>query len=114
VLDMVKEGATWFDPGVSPALMNLLLGKPGVLPEIDITVPDPEKVPTSLTKREMEVLELIVRGKSNKEIGETLEITVYTVKIHVGNLLQKMGVDDRTQAAVMALQEKLVELQPMH
>ena len=66
---------------------------------------------TELTAREMEVLELIVRGNSNKEIGATLNISEATVKSHINNLLSKLGVTDRTQAATTALQRGLVHLQ---
>ena len=65
---------------------------------------------TELTAREMEVLELIVRGNSNKEIGATLNISEATVKSHINNLLSKLGVTDRTQAATTALQRGLVHL----
>jgi two-component system NarL family response regulator len=63
-----------------------------------------------LTSREMDVLRLIVGGKSNKEIGALLYISEATVKTHINNLLGKMGVTDRTQAATAAIQRGLVEL----
>jgi DNA-binding NarL/FixJ family response regulator len=63
-----------------------------------------------LTTREMEVLELIVKGRSNKEIAGELKISEATVKSHVNNLLSKLGVTDRTQAATTALQRGLVHL----
>jgi len=63
-----------------------------------------------LTHREQDVLEQIVRGKSNKEIGAALEISEATVKTHINNLLGKLGVTDRTQAATAALQRGLVQL----
>jgi DNA-binding NarL/FixJ family response regulator len=65
---------------------------------------------SDLTAREMEVLELIVRGQSNKEIGASLGISEATVKSHINNLLSKLGVTDRTQAATTALQRGLVHL----
>ena len=65
---------------------------------------------SALTAREMEVLELIVRGKSNKEIGGALSISEATVKSHINNLLSKMGVTDSTQAATAAIQRGLVHL----
>ncbi|HEX4006271.1 MAG TPA: response regulator transcription factor [Acidobacteriaceae bacterium] len=64
----------------------------------------------TLTGREMEVLRLIVAGKSNKDIGAALFISEATVKTHVNSLLSKMGVEDRTQAATTALQRGLVHL----
>jgi two-component system, NarL family, response regulator LiaR len=56
-----------------------------------------------LTRREREVLELIVRGRSNKRIALELGIAEKTVKTHVGHLLAKLGVTDRTQAALLAV-----------
>jgi two-component system NarL family response regulator len=63
-----------------------------------------------LTHREQDVLEQIVRGKSNKEIGSELDISEATVKTHINNLLGKLGVADRTQAATAAIQRGLVQL----
>jgi two-component system NarL family response regulator len=63
-----------------------------------------------LTHREQDVLEQIVRGKSNKEIGAALDISEATVKTHINNLLGKLGVEDRTQAATAAIQRGLVQL----
>ena len=63
-----------------------------------------------LTQREQEVLEEIVRGKSNKEIGAALDISEATVKTHINNLLGKLGVEDRTQAVTAAIQRGLVQL----
>ncbi|KRE07363.1 response regulator [Priestia megaterium] len=57
-----------------------------------------------LTKREKDVLKEITKGKSNKEIGASLHITEKTVKTHVSNILSKLGVQDRTQAALYAVQ----------
>jgi DNA-binding NarL/FixJ family response regulator len=63
-----------------------------------------------LTQRELDVLEQIVKGKSNKEIGTELVISEATVKTHINNLLGKLGVTDRTQAATAAIQRGLVQL----
>ena len=56
-----------------------------------------------LTKREQEVLQEIAKGRSNKEIAVELHITEQTVKTHVSNILAKLEVDDRTQAALYAV-----------
>jgi DNA-binding NarL/FixJ family response regulator len=61
-----------------------------------------------LTRREQEVLELIAAGRSNKRIAFELGISEKTVKTHVGHLLAKLGVSDRTQAALLAVQSGLV------
>lgn len=63
---------------------------------------------SELTERETDVLRLIVSGNSNKEIGAKLFISEATVKTHVNNLLSKLGVSDRTQAATTALQRGIV------
>lgn len=63
-----------------------------------------------LTEREMATLALLVQGMSNKEISEVLSISVATVKLHISNLLEKMGVSDRTQAAIAAVQRGLIHL----
>lgn len=65
---------------------------------------------SDLTAREMEVLQLIVHGQSNKEIGGSLNISEATVKSHINSILSKLGVSDRTQAATTALQRGLVHL----
>jgi len=70
-----------------------------------------ERPPHSeLSARELEVLELIVRGHSNREIGEALAISEATVKWHVNIILSRLNVSDRTQATVAALQRGIVHL----
>ncbi|MBD2020725.1 response regulator transcription factor [Leptolyngbya sp. FACHB-36] len=63
-----------------------------------------------LTTRELEVLRLLSRGKSNPDISALLSITEGTVKFHVNNILSKLGVSDRTQAVLKALKRGLVQL----
>jgi two-component system NarL family response regulator len=63
-----------------------------------------------LTARELEVLTLIVKGRSNKDIAITLSISEATVKTHINNIFSKLGVNDRTQAATMALQRGIVHV----
>lgn len=63
---------------------------------------------TELSEREFDVLRLIAAGKSNAEIAESLFIGESTVKTHIGNLLRKLHLEDRTQAAVYAWQEGIV------
>lgn len=62
-----------------------------------------------LTARELDVLALIVRGMGNKQIAGELKIAEYTVKNHVKNVLSKLGVEDRTQAATSALQRGIIQ-----
>jgi two-component system response regulator DegU len=63
-----------------------------------------------LTRRECEVLQMLADGKSNRGIGEALFISEKTVKNHVSNILQKMSVNDRTQAVVVAIKNGWVEV----
>jgi len=65
---------------------------------------------SELTLREREVLALIVHGKSNKEIAASLGITEATVKCHVSVILNRLGVNDRTQAVVAALQRGIAHI----
>ena len=70
-------------------------------------VVDDDEVP--LTQRETQVLRHVALGLSNREIGRSLEISVETVKEHVQNILRKIAVSDRTQAAVWAVRKGLVD-----
>ncbi|HDR7687388.1 TPA: response regulator transcription factor [Bacillus toyonensis] len=88
----VHQGNANFHPKVTPALM----GRSAVKKEI-------ENPFSMLTKREQEVLREIAKGRSNKEIAAELHITEQTVKTHVSNVLAKLEVDDRTQAALYAV-----------
>jgi DNA-binding NarL/FixJ family response regulator len=64
----------------------------------------------ALNDRELAVLQRIVRGRSNKEIAVDLDFAEVTVKFHVGNLLEKLGAADRTQAATAAIQRGIIHL----
>jgi two-component system NarL family response regulator len=66
----------------------------------------------ALTEREVEVLRLMARGRSNKAIGVELHIGEGTVKFHVNNILGKLGAEDRTQAVTIALQRGIIHLKP--
>lgn len=70
-----------------------------------VAAPDPD---IALTQREAQVLRHMALGLSNKEIGQSLTISVETVKEHVQNILRKLAVSDRTQAAVWAVRRGLV------
>ncbi|HEU0175485.1 MAG TPA: response regulator transcription factor, partial [Blastocatellia bacterium] len=88
---MVHSGLKYIPPSVSKSLA--------------------ERPPHSeLSARELEVLELIVKGHSNREIGEALGISEATVKWHVNIILSRLNVSDRTQATVAALQRGIVHL----
>jgi len=109
VIQMVSEGAMWLDPAIARLVMQAL---PLTLPEKYRQPQGRQKYKTGLTERELEVLECIVNGKSNQEIAEKLVITIHTVKAHVANIIQKLSVDDRTQAAVKAIRDGLVRHTP--
>jgi NarL family two-component system response regulator LiaR len=88
-----------------------LKGLPGEHPLYEVLVPGavpaPDE-PTDLTSRELEVLALIARGRPNREIAATLHLSEKTVKTHVSNILAKLGVADRTQAALLAVRRRIV------
>jgi two-component system, NarL family, response regulator len=66
---------------------------------------------SELSMREIEVLRLLVGGRRNREIGDALDITEGTVKLHVSSILGKLGVADRTEAVTVALQRGIVQLE---
>lgn len=108
----VNEGTAWLDPAIARLVLsnvqkqNQQSSKNGISStEIDYKS---GKNTFGLTEREMEVLALIVEGLSNPEIAQKLFITRATAKAHVHSILQKLYVDDRTQAAVTAMREGLV------
>ena len=69
-----------------------------------------ERMLAQLSPREMEVLKLLARGLSNKEIAAQLGLVVGTVKIQVANIFSKLAVSDRTQALVAAVQRGIIEI----
>lgn len=76
----------------------------------EVAAPTRDRDPAAeLTPRELEVLHLVAQGRSNAEIAEALFVTERTVKAHVSNLLSKLHLSDRTQAAVFAWREGLME-----
>ena len=91
-----QRGERVLEPEVTTKMVHRMTHKPLELHE-------------DLTKREREVLFLIAEGKSNQEIADELFITLKTVKTHVSNILSKLDVEDRTQAAIYAFKHKLVK-----
>ena len=78
----------------------------------DVAAKLAERISSSeLTQRELEVLQLIVAGQSNKQIGSNLSITEGTVKAHINSILGKLGVNDRTHAVTEALRRGIVHLE---
>ncbi len=91
------------------AIRAVASGKSYIPPTVAAQLEKRMKSP-ELSDRELEVLRLIAKGKNNQEIGGTLFITEGTVKFHVNNILGKLGVHDRTQAALLALKRGMVKL----
>ena len=77
--------------------------------QLDQSLPQQVEASNELTPREIEVLEQVVEGVTNKEIAEALVITENTVKIHLRNILEKLHVQNRIQAAVYAVRQGLVD-----
>ncbi|MFI3300335.1 MAG: response regulator transcription factor [Candidatus Gastranaerophilales bacterium] len=105
IIETIKNGAMWLDPLVVPILREKNCG---VVPPRQMSRAMFKEQHSNLTQREYEVLKLVVDGQSNNEIAKTLTISEHTAKAHVCNIIQKLVVDDRTQAAVKALKEGLV------
>jgi two-component system, NarL family, response regulator LiaR len=91
----VAQGRTYIDPSVSRQILQ---------------APPP---PDDLTPREVEVLRQLALGRANKEIAQALSISEETVKSHVGNVLGKLQVENRSQAIVLALKRRLVKLEEL-
>lgn len=105
VIRSVNDGAAWLDPAIAKTALKLF---PKPESGKDFRSSKPIDIQSKLTEREFEVLRLVVQGKSNTEIGKDLFVSVHTAKAHVCNILQKLCVDDRVQAAVKAVTENLV------
>lgn len=115
-IEATSEGDNWIDPSIARVVLNQArqpesVGS-GAQPSVSIQALEPEYAEileqAPLTARELEVLHHIVEGCSNEQISERLYLTVGTVKTHVRNILTKMCVSDRTQAAVRALRSGLI------
>lgn len=89
------------------AIRNVHAGRKHIPSEVAVRLA--ERTPGSeLTAREMDVLALIVKGLSNKDIAIALSIAEGTVKLHINNILSKLDVEDRTQATTVALQRGII------
>ncbi|MBP7212560.1 response regulator transcription factor [bacterium] len=101
VVKSVLDGASWFDPAVASIVLKAATAE-------NIYKPDLSKDDYNLTAREKQILKLITEGYSNNEIAKELFVSINTTKAHVASILQKLGVDDRLQAALKALKDKIV------
>lgn len=95
----VVNGEDYIQPSLIPLLNSKMIDRDKDSIKIE-----------QLTKREMEVLKLLAFGMYNKEVAESLEISERTVKNHVSNIFKKIGVTDRTQAAVFAIRNNLITI----
>lgn len=101
VVQSVSEGAAWFDPSIAHIVLQ-------ATSTTKIDEKDTNYKNYDLTTREAQILKLMTEGYSNMEIAQHLVISVNTTKAHVANILQKLEVDDRLQAALKALKYKIV------
>lgn len=107
----VKEGIAWIDPNIARLVLSNI--QRNTSSEQEESVETKEKTNMyDLTDRELEVLSLIVEGLSNSQIADRLVIAKATAKAHVHSILQKLYVDDRTKAAILALKEGIVWFSP--
>lgn len=95
-IDVVISGNTYIQPSLLPALNE----------SMEDYALDKERI-ECLTKRELDVLRLISEGCSNKKISDELTISERTVKNHISHIFRKIDVEDRTQAAVFAIRNKI-------
>ena len=101
IINMVLNGEVWIAPNIADYILDILSKtNTGSIIETSNNF--------NLTNREKEILGLIAKGMSNKDIANKLIISLYTVKNHVKNIIQKLAVEDRTQAAILALTEKII------
>ena len=101
VVQSVADGAAWFDPSIAHIVLKASANT------TDLSTGDNHKN-YDLTTREAQILKLMTEGYSNMEIAQMLVISVNTTKAHVANILQKLEVEDRLQAALKALKNKIV------
>jgi two-component system response regulator DegU len=100
----VMDGGSLLNQEVVGKFLRQLAADAQTVPAAPLSAGGPER----LTPRELEVLQLIANGLSNKEIGARLSVSVATVKTHLEHILQKLQVSDRTQAAVQAVTRGLL------
>lgn len=100
VVRSVLDGASWFDPRIAHVVLKAAINTNA--PE------ESSKNDYNLTSREEQILKLITQGYSNNQIAKELFVSINTTKAHVASILQKLEVEDRLQAALKALKDKIV------
>ncbi|MDD3012674.1 MAG: response regulator transcription factor [Candidatus Gastranaerophilales bacterium] len=103
IIKTVMDGALWMDPSIAGYILEILQSR-----SIMLETQKENCVNFNLTNREKEILTLISDGLNNRDISDKLFLSLYTVKNHVSNIFQKLAVDDRTQAAIIALKENII------
>ena len=106
-IDTVSEHAAWIDSQIARVVLSNIQNEEDNQ-TISIKNQKEANKKYGLTKKELEVLSLIVDGLSNQEISQKLVVSISTTKAHVHNILQKLYLTDRTKAAIVALKEGLV------
>ena len=103
-ISAVNEGTAWLDPAIAKLVLQSATSQ-------SVSSKDPAQFIKNcgLTSREIEVLKLIVDGMKNPEIAETLVISIATAKAHVHSILQKLCVENRTQATITAIKEGIIQ-----
>lgn len=114
IYQAVQAGAVGFLPKSAPrpeliqAILTVSRGESAFSHEVAVKVTDRLRRP-DLTAREIQVIEQLVKGSSNKIIGSELNISDNTVKLHITRIMQKLGAKDRTHAASLALQRGILD-----
>lgn len=101
VLYSVLNGAIWFDPSVANFILDIIKNgnnKSNTTNSVDY----------NLTKRELQVLAYIKEGLNNTDISKKLHLSINTIKSHVSSIMQKLEVEDRTQAAIKAISDNII------
>ena len=106
-INTVYDHSAWIDSTIARVVLSSIQQENEIQSRIKNTQEEANKK-YGLTKKELEVLALIVDGLSNQEISEKLVVALSTTKAHVHNILQKLYLTDRTKAAIVALKEGLV------
>jgi DNA-binding NarL/FixJ family response regulator len=101
IIEGIIEGGVWLDPGIAKTIITTInsCGK----------VSDKTIENSPLTERELEILQLLADGLNNINIAQELSVSQHTVKAHICNILQKLAVDDRTQAVARAMRQKWIQ-----
>jgi two-component system, NarL family, response regulator LiaR len=96
------QGKSYVDPNIAAKVLQQMQHSPVTHPRLELS--------EALTERELDVLKLLAKGLSNQEIAEALHLSEGTVRNYLSTLFSKLGVSDRTKAAVLAIQHGLIQL----